>query len=111
MIAMLLLGSLFGWIGMRYRRGLEQQAILERISASGGFVYIGDEECRPTKRDLFFDGNYIDRIDRVFIFNLEAGADLASLARLKNLKALEVVATDINDLMPLTSWTAPGSVV
>ncbi len=76
-----------GWFSMRSRRAREQQAILRSIIAAEGTAKIGDEEVLPTARELFFDGNYINRIDEVsYISFSDATVDIAPLAGLKNLQ-------------------------
>lgn len=122
LIAMLLFGCLFGWVGLRYRRAKEQRAILDKIKASGGTVYVGRKGiCNPTDRELFFDGDYLGRIERVeypLVFNQGSFAspipdfggyvppeipdtDISPLAKLKNLQELSFEFAVVSDLAPL----------
>lgn len=104
LIFMLLLGCLFGWVGLRYRRTLEQQAILRWFNSPQWAIHFGDDASFPSTWDLFFDANYIGRIDEIR-YDGQSGddaPDLWALHELKNLELIYIANTSVGDLTPLT---------
>jgi len=117
MVFMLALCLLFGLVGMRLQWAREQQAFLREINASGSWGSHNDQDGLvmsggfvPNLWELLTD-SYFERINAISydgdFYDVDNGEDELDLellvVKLKNLKLLDFINTQVSDFTPLTN--------
>ena len=97
LVVMLLLGVVFGVLGIMANEARRQRKVVADLEEMGARIMFSDEEASLPE---WLDAGYCNRVTECDLDNTQI-ADLSPLAELKNLEVLDLSGTRVTDVSPL----------